>query len=387
MTDVGTGVGGGVSAGAGVGVGIGAGVGVGVDVRIPRYSRTRHVLGALPEDRALRTWSMAVLLKHQLVVCAVARDTRDFDLCTDMHLRVYSLRDGSLVRVVENRERSGRAYLRFEIGDSICATPDADCVLLTDSWNRRVAQVNVVRGTWVRDIEGIETRDRYSIDCDADTIAVGSYRTVTLLSWATGMRRCVCSRRFSGVLPISSFDLGIICGTRLLSGGRGVVAAFTTNMLIAWDGNGGIMWAAQMEVPSFNFLPLPDRGHADDTWLVSMRSDGRTAMLEVWRTPGAKQTVGATTITDVTPEFDGVRPDVVAPCGTTGDLVCLQDDMSAFVVYHRLEVRFTWLDVIARLVRVRAGGGGEGEGGEGGSGSVDSGSFPPRGTPDKRART
>ena len=377
MTDVGTGVGGGVSAGAGVGVGAGA------DVRIPRYSRTRHVLGVLPEDRALRTRSMAVLLERQLVVCAVEPETQDFEWSTDMHLRVYSLLDGSLVRVVPDDYLLGDARLRFEIDNMICATPDAECVLVTDRWNHRVVQVNVVRGTWVRDIEGREIRNPHSIDCDASTIAVGSYGAVTLLSWATGGKRCVCSWRFHDVLSISSIDLGIICGTWLLSGGRGVVAAFTEDMLIAWDGNGGIMWAAQMEVHPLHLLPLPDRGHADDTWLVSTQSDGRTAMLEVWRTPGAKQTVGTTTITDVTPEFDGVRPDVIAPCGTTGDLVCLQDDMSAFVVYHRLEVRSAWLDVIVRLAHFRAGGGGGGDG----SGSVDGGSFPPRGTPDKRART
>jgi sugar lactone lactonase YvrE len=106
-----------------------------------------------------------------------------------MELYMYSLADGSLVRKIGGAG-SGKGQFNLFLG-GLCVSPDGDSVLVAEYWNKRVQQVRIVDGSWVRFVgEGLLGEPEY-VDCNADVIVVseeGLHR-ISVLSWADGSVR------------------------------------------------------------------------------------------------------------------------------------------------------------------------------------------------------
>lgn len=124
---------------------------------------------------------VCVALKHGLVFVA----TRGED-----QLCVYSLVDGSLVRIVGCRG-AGEGQFRFDFG-GLCVSPDGNSVLVAELYNHRVQQVQIVvaredESTFVRFVGVGVLRYPQYVDCDENAIVVSERACgMSLLWWATG---------------------------------------------------------------------------------------------------------------------------------------------------------------------------------------------------------
>jgi hypothetical protein len=140
-------------------------------------------------------------------------------------LHMYSLVDGTLVRSVGSKG-NGKGQFSFYLG-GLCVSPDGDSVLVAeDMYNRRVQEVRIMDGSWVRFIGiGVLKKPEY-VDCNADVIAVSesSNHRISVLSWMDGSVRA----RF-GSFGSGPGQLFSPRGVRLLADGSGVVVVDMNN--------------------------------------------------------------------------------------------------------------------------------------------------------------
>ena len=157
-------------------------------------------------------YGICVAVKHGLIIVSDDRKKQ---------LHMHSLADGSLVRSVGS-EGNGKGQFNFYYG-GLCVSPDGDSVLVAeDMYNRRVQEVRIMDGSWVRFVGiGVLKEPQYA-DCNADVIAVSesSNHCISVLSWTDGSVRA----RF-GSLGSGPRQLDFPCGIRLLADGSGVVVA------------------------------------------------------------------------------------------------------------------------------------------------------------------
>ncbi len=126
-------------------------------------------------------YAMCVSLKHGLVIMS------EYHFSGGSQLHLYSLVDGSLVRVIGTKGHgNGRGQFNFGSG-GLCVSPDGDSVLVAEYSNKRVQEVNIMDGSWVRFVgEGVLERPQY-VDCNNKVIVVseGCHR-MSVLAWHKG---------------------------------------------------------------------------------------------------------------------------------------------------------------------------------------------------------
>jgi tripartite motif-containing protein 71 len=140
--------------------------------------------------------------------------------CNAKQLFMYSLIDGTLIRSTGSKG-SGKGQFDFRNG-GLCVSPDGDSVLVAEFHNRRVQEVRIVDGSWVRFIGiGVLKKPEY-VDCNADVIAVSetTKNRIRVLSWADGSARARLGSHGSGPGKVKW-----PCGVRLLADNSGVVVA------------------------------------------------------------------------------------------------------------------------------------------------------------------
>ncbi len=118
---------------------------------------------------------MCVSLKHALIV-----------ISGGFRLHLYSLLDGSFVRIIGSKGR-GNGQFRFHFG-GLCVSPDGDSVLVAECYNSRVQQVKIADGSWVRFVGvGVLKYPDY-VDCNTDVIAVSEEmkHRIRVFAWADG---------------------------------------------------------------------------------------------------------------------------------------------------------------------------------------------------------
>jgi hypothetical protein len=133
---------------------------------------------------------------------------------------MYSLIDGTLIRSTGSKG-SGKGQFDFRNG-GLCVSPDGDSVLVAEFHNRRVQEVRIVDGSWVRFIGiGVLKKPEY-VDCNADVIAVSetTKNRISVLSWADGSVRARFGSDGSGPDQMRYPKC-----VRLLADGSGVVVA------------------------------------------------------------------------------------------------------------------------------------------------------------------
>ena len=140
----------------------------------------------------------------------------------DYRLHVYSLTDGSLLRSL-GRKGDGKGEFHWEHG-GLCLT-SRGTVLVAERYNRRVQEVNLDDGSWVRFLGGAsgELLPGF-VDCNETIVAVSETERhrVTLLSWVDGRELA----RFGGVGDgADNGQLSGPTGLRLLPGSNDVVVA------------------------------------------------------------------------------------------------------------------------------------------------------------------
>jgi hypothetical protein len=161
---------------------------------------------------------MCASLKHRLVVVS---DVYDGDVS---RLAMYSLDDGSLIRVVGSAG-DGEGQFNLSCG-GLCVCPDGDSVLVADRNNDRVQQLRIVDGSWVQHVGiGVLSQPDF-VDCNADVIAVSEtiIHRVTVLMWHDG--GVVAQFGSEGCGP---GQLNYPRGLRLMSDGSGLVVADSNN--------------------------------------------------------------------------------------------------------------------------------------------------------------
>jgi hypothetical protein len=136
---------------------------------------------------------------------------------------MFLLTDGTAVRTIGSKG-SGKGQFHFTHG-GLCVSPDGDSVLVADTYNRRVQEVRIVDGSWVRFVrEGVLNKPEF-VDCNADIIAVSEdCHRITVLSWADGGVRAQVGGEGSG-----PGQLKYLKCVRLLSDGSGMVVADCCN--------------------------------------------------------------------------------------------------------------------------------------------------------------
>ncbi len=183
------------------------------------FTRARSVLpyttymGATLSTRrniaCLQSYGICVVVPHGL---AVVTDTKT------QQLLMYSLIDGTRTRSIGS-QGGGKGQFNFDYG-GLCVSPDGDSVLVAEF--RRVQEVRIMDGSWVRFVGiGVLKEPQY-VDCNADVIAVSEacYHRISVLSWADGSVRAQFGSFGSG--PGQLFSPR---GVRLLADGSGVVIA------------------------------------------------------------------------------------------------------------------------------------------------------------------
>ena len=139
----------------------------------------------------------------------------------DKKLHVYSLADGALVRSLGGKG-SGKGQFNWYFG-GLCMTPRGT-VLVAESENNRLQEVNIDDGSWVRFMGEDAVPSPGYVDCSESVIAVKNSYAVALLSWRDGSLLT----RFGGA---GSGDGQLLNsgGCRLLADGSGVVVADSGN--------------------------------------------------------------------------------------------------------------------------------------------------------------
>jgi hypothetical protein len=125
------------------------------------------------------------------------------------HLRLYSLVNGALIRII-GCQGDGKAGL--------CVSTDGDSVLVAERCNNRVQEIRIVDGSWVRFLGDGVLKEPEFVDCNADVIVVSeNCHRISVMSWADGSVWARLGSYGSG--------LGYPRGVRLLADGSGVVVA------------------------------------------------------------------------------------------------------------------------------------------------------------------
>jgi hypothetical protein len=121
---------------------------------------------------------MCVSLKHGLIIVS--------DVSGGYQLHMHSLLDGSLLRSIGSKGRGEGQFSCFYGG--LCVSPDGDSVLVAECYNKRVQQVKIADGSWVRFVGvGVLEEPDY-VDCNTDVIAVSetALHRISVFSWADG---------------------------------------------------------------------------------------------------------------------------------------------------------------------------------------------------------
>jgi DNA-binding beta-propeller fold protein YncE len=163
-------------------------------------------------------YGMCVSLKHGLIVIS------EYEMDGGFRLHLHSLLDGSLVRSI-GRNGRGKGQFKFHYG-GLCVSPDGDSVLVAERYNKRVQQVKIADGSWVRFVGvGVLKYPDY-VDCNTDVIAVsGTMRhRISVFSWADGSVLAQFGRKGSG-----PGELRYPGGPRLLRDSNELVVADTSN--------------------------------------------------------------------------------------------------------------------------------------------------------------
>ncbi len=160
---------------------------------------------------------MCVLLKHGLVVVSDHRTHQ---------LHMHSLTDGSLVASIGSRGR-GKGQFAFDYdGGFLCVNPDGDGVLVADTLNHCVQEMNITDGSWVRFVgRGVLKLPRH-VDCNHKVIVVSELlHRVVVLSWRTGdlISQFGCYGSGPGQLASPS-------GVRLLADASSLIVADSENV-------------------------------------------------------------------------------------------------------------------------------------------------------------
>jgi hypothetical protein len=122
-------------------------------------------------------YGMCVSLKHGLIIVS------QFEASGGFRLHMHSLLDGSLVRSIGSKG-SGKGQLMFHFG-GLCVSPDGDSVLVAERFNKRVQQVKIADGSWVRFVGVGVLQEPDYVDCNTDVIAVSEMakHRISVLSW------------------------------------------------------------------------------------------------------------------------------------------------------------------------------------------------------------
>ena len=132
----------------------------------------------------------------------------------DMHLHMYSLTKGTLVRSVGGLG-SGKGQFNWGAG-GLCMTPRGT-LLVADRENMRLQEVSVDDGSWVRFVgEGVLEKPNF-VHCSESVIAVSE----------SNIHRVVLLSSGDGAL-LAQFGDDLLrwpCGLRVLADGTGVVVA------------------------------------------------------------------------------------------------------------------------------------------------------------------
>ena len=186
----------------------------------------------------------------------------------DNKLYVYSLADGSLVRSFGG-EGSGKGQFYFSSGyGGLCMTPRGT-VLVAESKNNRLQEVNVDDGGWVRFVgDGLLEGPDY-VACSESVIAVTETvkHRVALLSWADGSLLA----RF-GSYGSGDWQLEAPCGLRFLDDGSGVVVADKNNHRLCIFSMAG---AFVRSLPADRYPRDVVECDSGDGFVVANWSDGR----------------------------------------------------------------------------------------------------------------
>ncbi len=169
----------------------------------------------------LESLGMCVSWKHEMVVVS----EYNYHNLAACQLHVYSLRDGRSVRTI-GRFGTGKEEFNFTHG-GLCVSPDGDCVLLAEDVNRRIHQLSILDGSWVRFIgdEGVLTEPRH-VDANWNVVVVSEtcQHVITVLSWVHGHKLA----QFGG----KGCEQGLLSfprGVRLLADNAGIVVADSSN--------------------------------------------------------------------------------------------------------------------------------------------------------------
>ena len=187
-------------------------------------------------------FGMAVLLPRRLLVVGV-EDAGALD--------VVDLVTGTPIHSIGSAG-SGAGQFDFEGGGGLCATPCDDTVLVADTNNRRVIEVHVDSGAFLRVFGDNETAMRpRAVDCNAGIVAVSegddSGGRVSMYAWATAAlvarlsHADVAHGRFTG-----------LHGIRVLQDGTGVIVTEYDDARLTVVGvDGGVRrsWTPQLRCP------------------------------------------------------------------------------------------------------------------------------------------
>ncbi len=269
-------------------------------------------------------YGMCVSLKHGLVVVSVYYEK----------LHVYSLDDGSLVRVIGGQNAQGKGKFDFGIG-GLCMSPDGDSVLLANL--DRVQEVNITDGSSGRSIgKGVLTRPQF-VDCNNQVIVVSGDFRLSVLSWRTGdlVSQFGIAGRGPGQLVIPH-------GVRLLSNGTQLAVADATNhRLCVLSLSGEFVQALGSEEQGLND-PF-DMLECDNGFIVS--NWGASDTLTLVRVSLAGEVMGVYG----NGEFN--QPSTSLAALPDGGLVVRGGDDDKFRVFRGLGLRVAWITVCVLLAR------------------------------------
>ena len=119
-------------------------------------------------------------MKHGLNIVS------QFEMSGGFQLHMHSLLDGSFVRSIGS-EGHGKGQFMFYFG-GLCVSPDGDSVLVAERYSKRVQQVKIADGSWVRFVGVGVLTDPDFVDCNTDAIAVAEtcLHCISVFSWVDG---------------------------------------------------------------------------------------------------------------------------------------------------------------------------------------------------------
>ncbi len=252
-------------------------------------------------------------------------------------LYVHSLTDGSLVRSIGS-VGNGRGQFDFSTG-GLCITPNGNNVLVAESYNYRVQEVQVVDSAsrpWVRFIGEHTLRLPKFVDCNNKVIVVSEgVDRITVLRWHDGS--------FVASFGNKTGDpdrLTCPMGVRVLGGGRGlVVVDRVSHRLCVYKAHGEFVTALALGSGGEPRLASPtDVLESAEGFIVvgfhtrTLASVSRSGeIVSVWSAPGSDSRCHPLTL-------------AALPDGG-----CLVLDGGVTHVCHSLSLRRAWLSTVVLL--------------------------------------